>query len=159
MSELIDKAKRIIKENLYFTLGTVGADNKPWVSPLFYCFDEELNFYWVSPKDSFHSKNIKENGRVSLVIFNSQAPIWTGVGLYMTGTAEELEDKIEIEKCLNLEFTRLGESVPSYDKYLGDNTYRAYRAKISNIWITADIKNEKGETVDHRSEINKKELI
>lgn len=77
----------------------------------------------------------------------------------MTGIAEELEDKANIEKCLNLEFTRLGESIPSYDKYLGDNAYRAYIAKISNIWITADIKNEKGETVDHRSEIDKKDLI
>lgn len=77
MSNLNKKAKQIIKESLYFVLGTVGQDNKPWVTPLFYCFDEELNFYWISPKDSLHSKNIEENGEVSLVIFNSQAPIWT----------------------------------------------------------------------------------
>ncbi len=160
MSEdLLKLAKNIILKNLYLTLATAGRDNKPWATPLFYCYDDKFNFYWVSPKLSLHSQNIKSNPNVSVVVFDSQSPKYTGIGLYMTGEAFELDNQTEIEKGLKLEFERLEEEIPNFEKYLGENTYRVYKFVIKKLSITNDVKDEKGNTVDHRAEINLQDII
>ena len=158
-SELVKTAKKIIEENIYFTLGTSSKNNRPWVTPLFYSFDENLNLYWLSPKSSLHSKNIKGNSETSVVLFDSRAPKWTGLGVYMSGNTFEIEDKDEVEKGLRLENERLEEPIPSYEGFIGDNEYRVYKFVPSKIWITHDIKDEKGNTIDHRAEIKKEDLL
>ena len=54
--ELVKLAKDIIKNNIYLTLGT--ADANPWVAPLFYCVNENYNFYFISQLDSLHTKQM-----------------------------------------------------------------------------------------------------
>ena len=158
MKDLIDKVKKIIKENIYATIGTCGNVNLPWVSPLFISYDNQLNFYWLSPKNSWHSKNLRENNDCSLVMFDSRAPKWTGIGVYMLGTAVELFKKEEIEKGLKLEYERLEEGIPSYEGYIGDNEYRVYKFVPSKIWATDDTEDEKGISVDHRTKLRKESL-
>lgn len=104
------RAKSIINENLYLTLGT-STGGKPWVTPLFFAFDSQYNIYWASPHDSRHSQNIRENPNVSLVCFDSHAPKWQGEGVYMQGQCTELTDLAEIASGLELIYKRLEEEV------------------------------------------------
>lgn len=158
MNDLVEKAKNIIKENIYATIGTCGENNLPWVSPLFVSYDDKFNFYWLSPKNSWHSKNLQENKNCSLVIFDSRSPKWTGIGIYMLGIVAELSEKKEIERGLKLEYERLEEVTPNYKNYVGENEYRVYKFVPTKIWVTNDIKDEDGNTTDHRVEL-KKELL
>lgn len=158
MKNLIQQAKNILEDNIYLTLGTSGANQAPWVTPLFYSHDEALHFYWVSPKSSVHSVNILTNSRISLVVFNSQASKWTGIGVYMSGTVRELSKIQEIEYGLKLIFTRLQEQIPPAEDFSGKSEYRVYQASIEKVWITDDIVDDNGKTVDHRTQLQVDDL-
>ena len=155
---LIDSAKKIIERNAYLTLGTTCEDGTPWISPLYYAYDNRLNFFWVSPKNADHSKNIRRNQVVSMVLFDSHAQKWTGVGLYFTAGCQELNNPNEVMVGLRLEFDRLRDPLPSAEEFLGDSEYRVYKATPSKIWITQD-KETNGKTVDSRAEIDSQKLI
>lgn len=66
-----EKAKYIIKSNNYLSLSTCN-NNIPWIAPVAYIYDEEYNFYFVSPIESLHSKYIENNKEVAVSIFDSQ---------------------------------------------------------------------------------------
>lgn len=82
--ELIEKAKKVIKEVLYATVATVTAEGQPWNSPVYTSYDEHYNFYWVSWKENDHSQNVRANGRAYLVIFDSTVPAGSGFGVIST---------------------------------------------------------------------------
>ena len=83
-------AKAIIDANLYMVLGTADGDGHPWVSPVYYAHSTYREFLWVSRPTTLHSLNLAVRAQVSIVIFDSSAPIGTGQGVYMGGTAEEI---------------------------------------------------------------------
>lgn len=89
MDNLTQIAKKIIQKNIYLTLAT-SAKGKPWASPLFYAFDRNNNFYFVSEKTSLHVKNLKANPRVSCAIFNSQQSPEVVNGLQIKAQAKEV---------------------------------------------------------------------
>ncbi len=80
-------AKRIVKENLYINIATVTPDGMPWSSPVYSSFDKNYNFYWASAKSGQHSKNIRENNNIFVVIYDSTVREGTGKGVYMKGKA------------------------------------------------------------------------
>ena len=75
---------------MYMVLGTADESGQPWVSPVYYASAEYKEYYWVSSPEVRHSRNIAIRPQVSIVIFDSQAPIGTGQGVYMSAIAEEL---------------------------------------------------------------------
>lgn len=89
-SELGDIARDVIDANLYMVLGTSGDEGRPWVTPVYYSAGGYTNFYWVSRPEAMHSRNIAASPQVSIVIFNSQAPVGTAQAVYMSGVAEEV---------------------------------------------------------------------
>jgi nitroimidazol reductase NimA-like FMN-containing flavoprotein (pyridoxamine 5'-phosphate oxidase superfamily) len=88
--DLGDLARTIIDSNMYMVIGTTDASGQPWVSPVYYASADYTEFYWVSSPEVRHSRNIVERPQVSIVIFDSRAPIGTGQGLYLSAIAEEL---------------------------------------------------------------------
>jgi nitroimidazol reductase NimA-like FMN-containing flavoprotein (pyridoxamine 5'-phosphate oxidase superfamily) len=90
-SEIIQQARRILTTNIYCSIATSSIDGIPWVSPLFFVFDNQINIYWSSAITSQHSQNIYSNsGRVAVTIFDSSNPQGVPEGLYFSGTAQEL---------------------------------------------------------------------
>ncbi|HEV8682994.1 MAG TPA: pyridoxamine 5'-phosphate oxidase family protein [Actinomycetota bacterium] len=85
-------ARSIIDANLYMVLGTADESGRPWVSPVYYAPAGYREFYWVSSPEATHSRNLAACPDLSIVIFDSQAPIDTGQGLYMSAVAEEMTD-------------------------------------------------------------------
>jgi hypothetical protein len=84
-------AKAIIDANLYMVLGTADGAGQPWVSPVYYAPAEYREFFWVSRPDAVHSRNLSTREAISIVIFDSSAPIGTGQGVYMTAVARALD--------------------------------------------------------------------
>jgi nitroimidazol reductase NimA-like FMN-containing flavoprotein (pyridoxamine 5'-phosphate oxidase superfamily) len=85
-------ARAIIDANLYMTLGTADRSGRPWVSPVYFSAEGYSEFFWVSSPEATHSRNLAARSEVSIVIFDSQVPISTGQGVYMSATAEEVAD-------------------------------------------------------------------
>ena len=112
-------AVKILKDIHYITIASVCEDGAPWNSPVSASFDNELSFFWGSSSENIHSKNIRRDGRVFVVIYDSTVPEGTGEGIYMSGFASELD----------LEF---------------GGAVKRYRFVPEKIWINDEAKNDDG---------------
>ena len=83
-------ARAIIDDNKYMVLATADRAGQPWASPVWYAPAGYREFIWVSDPNTTHSRNLEARRELSLVIFDSSAPLGTGVGVYMTAVAEQL---------------------------------------------------------------------
>ena len=135
--DLAAVAKAIIDENIYMALGTADETGLPWVSPVYYASRAYTDFYWVSSPDARHSRNIAVRSRISIVIFDSRAPIGTGQGVYMEAEAAELkgadlETGIAVYSQHSLAH---GGSVWKTEEVKPPAQYRLYRATASGHWV------------------------
>lgn len=87
--KLNNLAKRIIRKNRYATLAT--AAKEPWASPVYYCVDQDWNFYYASLLSAKHSQNILKNHRVAFAIFDSRQKEGTGNGIQGIGRVCQLK--------------------------------------------------------------------
>jgi hypothetical protein len=88
--ELSRIARDIIDANLYMTLGTADHDGRPWTTPVYYACADYAEFYWVSSPEATHSRNLAVRPQLSIVIFNSQVPPYSGQAVYLSAVAAEL---------------------------------------------------------------------
>src|SRR5258706_2384593 len=102
MDKYTQKAKQIISENIYMTIASASIEGKPWISPVFFAYDDKYNMYWVSSKMSHHSQLIRSNPQVAIVIFNSQASEGDGEGVYFEANIEELSNEAQINDAMNV---------------------------------------------------------
>jgi hypothetical protein len=123
-------ARAIIDSNLYMVLGTADETGRPWATPVYYAVADYRNFYWVSSPDATHSRNIAVRPQVSIVVFNSQVPIGTGQGVYMSALAEEVTGA-DVERGIDI-FSRRslehGGAPWTADDVRGQALIRLYRA-------------------------------
>ncbi len=89
--ELRAIARTIIDSNQYMTLGTADEAGRPWVSPVWYAAVEYREFFWVSSPDARHSPNVATRSQVSIVVFDSAAPVGAGRAVYVSAAAGEME--------------------------------------------------------------------
>jgi nitroimidazol reductase NimA-like FMN-containing flavoprotein (pyridoxamine 5'-phosphate oxidase superfamily) len=100
--ELTEMARRVIDGNRYLVLGTVEADGRPRLSPVFFTPARYRDFYWVSSPAARHSRNVAERPGVEIVIFDSATEPGGNEAVYLSAVAREVPDD-ELE-------TRLGEA-------------------------------------------------
>lgn len=148
-----EKAKSIIAKIIYITIATVSKDGKPWNSPVYSAYDEKFNFFWASWKENEHSKNVRNNGDVFLVIYDSTAAEGTGEGVYVKAKAQELNDPKEIEYALKYLYGRKNKTSRKSDEFLGDYPRRVYKAAPEKFWINTDGEIN-GNYVDKRVEVD-----
>lgn len=60
----------ILRRNRYLTLATAGSAG-PWIAPLEYMIDEDLNFYVFSPDDSRHVQDLEMQPSVAVAVFET----------------------------------------------------------------------------------------
>lgn len=156
MDQYIIEAKQIIEENIYCTIATASSDSKPWISPVFYAFDEGYNFYWVSDKNALHSKNINQNPHGAIVIFNSQAPEGEGDGVYIEAKLVEITEEKDILHAIKLRNNRVTQEefkVKSLHEVIGEGVWRVYKAIPLKIYKLTDGEYINGQYVDKRVEV------
>lgn len=130
------RVKEILETIEYATLATVTLDGKPWNSPVASVIDDKLNIYWFSDKESQHSKNVRDNGEVFIVIYDSTVSSGEGEGVYIQAKAYELDNPGEIRAA------RLMKKGPDGDdpaEFMGDSVRRAYKAVPQKAWMNDDV--------------------
>jgi pyridoxine/pyridoxamine 5'-phosphate oxidase len=135
--DLDETAHAIIDAGAYMTLATADADGVPWASPVWFAPEDDRRFYWVSRPDRQHSRNLAARPRLSLVIFDSRAPIGTGQGVYVAAHGEQLSGE-EVEHGIGVFSTRSlaqGGKAWSTDDVDDGARLRLYRATAIERWI------------------------
>jgi pyridoxine/pyridoxamine 5'-phosphate oxidase len=94
-------ARAIMDRVLYMVLATADRDGQPWASPVYFATADHAEFLWVSSPAATHSLNIAVRPRIGIVIFDSQAPIGTGQGVYILAHATELPDA-DLERAIQI---------------------------------------------------------
>jgi hypothetical protein len=89
-------------------LGTADEGGRPWVSPVYYAPSRCSELFWVSSPDAQHSRNLAGRPELSIVVFDSQAPVGEGQGVYMSAVAEQLTGA-DIERGIEM-FSRVSVS-------------------------------------------------
>lgn len=155
MEEASKKAKEIIEKIIYITIATASREGTPWNSPVYSAFDKDYNFYWASDQNGQHSKNIAENNKVFLVIYDSTAPEGTGEGVYIQAKTHMLTEDEEIQKALGYLYQRKGQDQHKREatEFLGDYPRRVYKAVPDKVWINSD-GDINGNYIDIRIEVN-----
>jgi len=150
------KAREIVGKILYITIATVSKDGKPWNSPVYCAFDENYNFYWASWRENQHSKNIRENNQVFIVIYDSTVPEGTGEGVYIQAKAYELSDEKEIKHALSYLDGRVNKKKDPKTRvaeFQGDKPRRLYKALPEKVWVNGE-GNINGNYIDKRIEVD-----
>lgn len=149
----INRAKAIIENILYITIATVSEDGTPHNSPVFSAYDKDYNFYWGSHRHAQHSINIRANGNVFLVIYDSTVEAGTGKGVYVKARAKELENPEETAFAHNLLKSRRPVPFWKMKQVQGDAPIRLYKAVSEKFWVNED-GDINGNYIDIREEIN-----
>lgn len=129
----IEKAAEIIKKNMYLTLATAEG-NMPWAAPLFYIYDENLNFYFHSRKSSRHAEEIRKSPDCAVAIFDSTKCSSECDGLQIQAICHEINDVRDVERIIYPYYKRADSTDPDLwsdewkqpDLYLADGDRRFY---------------------------------
>lgn len=138
--QLNKKVQSILDSVRFITVATVSAEGNPWNTPVTaFRFKASPVFYWASWRDAQHSQNIRANGRVFIVAYDSTpADGKMGHGVYMDATATELTDESEVLQAA-LVFEGDKYKLSDGTQYLGDHPLRIYKASPINLWINGDM--------------------
>lgn len=147
-TDLPDRFQELLRSIPYVTIATVGTDGQPWNTPLVGHFDDAMNLYFVTAKDSQHGKNIAHEPRIFAAIYDSQATLGSGEGLYLKMRAEALSSSLKIDEARRVSGMHFTENIPDHPDFLGDCPRRMYKAVPEQIWYNAD-----GEWVGHGIDI------
>jgi hypothetical protein len=128
-------AQEIIDGARYMVLATADEDGVPWASPVWFAPDGYTGFLWVSREDTRHSRNLAVRPRLSIVIFDSSAPLGTGEGVYMDALAGQVA---EPETAIGI-FSRRSVEQGGGEWTVADVSppadLRLYRATATEQWI------------------------
>lgn len=151
-----DKAITILDAIDYISVATVSEDGQPWNTPVAaFHFDNDYALYWASWQNNQHSKNIRENGKTFVVIYDSTpSDSKPSSGVYMQGTTSEITDAQEAMQAA-LVFKDDPYNPSDGKQYLGDYPRRIYKFIPENIWMNDDDE-VNGNFVDVRREAEDK---
>ncbi len=152
MDKLVQRAKEIIEKILYITIATVSTSGEPWNAPVVGAYDKDYNFYWGSYRNSQHSQNVRDTGRVYLVIYDSTVPVGTGEGVYIKASAQELTDPKDVEAAHQVLQSRYPKPYWKLNQVQGAGPIRLYKAVPEKVWVNGDGE-ENGTYIDTRVEI------
>lgn len=95
-------------------LATVDS-TQPWVSPVYFSFNEHLTFFFVAAQTADHVRFLLANPEVALAVYDSRQPPSTGEGVWVKGRASLVETEAlpaGLENYCNRPFPKTIERVP-----------------------------------------------
>ncbi|GIF71406.1 pyridoxamine 5'-phosphate oxidase family protein [Asanoa siamensis] len=132
--ELDEMARQVIDSNKYMSLGTVGPDGRPRVSPVYFTHVGYRAFYWVSGPGARHSRNVAERPAVALVIFDSTVAIGQGRAVYVDAEATQVPDDELPRRCAEV-FGAVADGAVRFapEELSGDADLRLYVARATDL--------------------------
>jgi hypothetical protein len=130
-------AREMLDEHRYLVLGTADADGEPWVSPVFYALDGYSRLYWLSDPQSRHSRNLAVRPSLSMVVYDTGAPVGAARAVYMSGHAEIVSGDTLAEELRRYNDGGAGKGASEFGlPSVGEGgTLRLYRATITDHWV------------------------
>jgi ribosomal protein S18 acetylase RimI-like enzyme len=131
-SDLPGLVHAVVDANRYLTLGTSEPDGRPRLSPVYFTHHQYRTFYWVSAPEAQHSRNIAVRPDVSLVVYDSTAPVGKGQAVYLTAVATEVP-RVDLTAECGLAYAHpRGDGVAfTPDELTAPAPLRLYRARIT----------------------------
>lgn len=84
-------ARAVVDRVRYLVIGTVDEDGRARTSPVYAVPYRYRDLYWVSAPTSHHSRNLRRDGRLGAVAFDSTVPPGPDQqAVFVTGTATEV---------------------------------------------------------------------
>lgn len=157
MEAFLLSVEQIVKKIQYLNIASITEEGLPWNTPVFYSFDKELNFYYLSWKQSVHSKNIEINPNVFITIYDSTVPVGEGSGVYIQGKAYELNDIGGITTGLKCHYDRSKHKMKDIIMFLTSYPRRVYKFVPEKIFFNGQ-RDIEGNYIDSRTEIDKEAL-
>ena len=68
-----ERIERILRDNRYLVLSTTDGSD-PWIAPLEYLLDDDLNLYFLSTDDARHVRDLERNETVAVAVFDREQP-------------------------------------------------------------------------------------
>ena len=150
----MNKLDNLLNIQLYLNLSTVSGGGEPWGSPLFFVFNKSENcFYWWSPLNARHSKNIRQNGKCFITVFDSSDKEGEGSGIYFMAEAEELNLTKDIQEATKLYNQKAKTFKLSLSDCADGAPTRIYRARIIKSWHNADAYDDNNKFYDIREDL------
>lgn len=123
---------KFLKRERLFTLAVLDGGNQPWMCNLYYGVDGNFNIYWVSLKNTKHSKQIYENKNVAFnIVWVNPNDLEDREAVQGTGIATEVkgikETAIAIKSMIN--------NIPEWTKWFKSKEFleSLTKAKIYKI--------------------------
>ena len=129
------RAQEIVRRLIYVTVATASSEGQPWNSPVYSAYDNRANFYWTSSPLAQHSRNIDQNGKAFLAIYDSTVPAGGGEGVYVEAAAMGLIVPEEINEAKTNLARRVGKQVGPETERLDAGIQRIYRATPKRVWM------------------------
>jgi uncharacterized protein YhbP (UPF0306 family) len=81
----------------------------PWIASVYYTFDKDLNFYFLSSPKTLHAKQILKNQKVAAAIVDTDQDINAQKrGLQLFGIAQQISGLAKVKHALDLWKLNLG---------------------------------------------------
>lgn len=160
-NQIAAKASKIISENRYLALATSDTKGCPWASTLFYAYDNNYDFYFISAKDSLHALHVNANKNVAITIYDSTAPVGEGDGVQIEAIAWQA-GLTELPHIISVfykhRYPDLAQEIKrrrSVDDFLGMSQRRFFVVRPKKIY-TLDLTST---TIDKRIEVPLTDII
>lgn len=122
-----------LKKHKLMSLGTYNK--QPWSAWVYFLFDDDLNFYFVSNPKTQHCVNISENPKISLAVADSnQDSRENKIGFQASGIAKVVNSASELRKII-LAWNKRGFVPITYKVFKKVWRSRFYKIKLNRIQI------------------------
>lgn len=126
--------REYIDQIIHMSLATV-KDNKPWVCEVHFSYDDELNLYFTSSKNTRHAQELLANPYVAGNIVTQHHKNQKVRCVEFEGTAEML-DGTEAEKTAYKAYVeRYGESEGLLNEIRKDGDVRSFKISVENFYL------------------------
>ena len=112
----------------------------PGSPPSWFAAPTPAELLWVSDPGRLHSRNLAARPEISIVVFDSTVPPYTGQALYMEATAGEVGEP-DLERAIAaFASASLADGAGSWalDDVRAPADLRLYRAGVSQHWVLGE---------------------
>jgi nitroimidazol reductase NimA-like FMN-containing flavoprotein (pyridoxamine 5'-phosphate oxidase superfamily) len=141
MSNGVELVKHVIDRNTVMVIATTDDNGLPWISPVFFNYDTNYNFYWTSYRQTLHASYLRTRPKVALVIIGTAEDGGGNFGIYIKAEAHELSDQAIISSAIPVMQQRPQEEkyiIKTIDDVTGTSPWRIYKAEPKELSCSAD---------------------
>lgn len=118
---LNDSILEILESNILCAIATIKEDQTSYIHTAYYCFNDSLDFFFLSDPNSQHCRNITINDTVAIAIYNSDQP-WAEdqKGAQILGRCQQAKGRklIEATTLYLKRFTSLSDWIKHPDDFV-----------------------------------------